>query len=52
MWDLAESSASIALLEAFYNSGKPIALVRYIAHVEDLNKIPAGPEPQELRTTG
>jgi hypothetical protein len=27
MWDLAESPASIALLQAFYNSGKPIALV-------------------------
>jgi putative intracellular protease/amidase len=27
MWDLAEDKASIALLEAFYNSGKPIALV-------------------------
>lgn len=27
MWDLAESTVSIALLEAFYNSGKPIALV-------------------------
>jgi putative intracellular protease/amidase/predicted enzyme related to lactoylglutathione lyase len=27
MWDLAESPASIVLLEAFYNSGKPIALV-------------------------
>jgi putative intracellular protease/amidase len=27
MWDLAESPASIAILEAFYNSGKPIALV-------------------------
>ena len=27
MWDLAESADSIALLEAFYNSGKPIALV-------------------------
>lgn len=27
MWDLAESRDSIALLEAFYNSGKPIALV-------------------------
>jgi putative intracellular protease/amidase len=27
MWDLAESSVSIALLESFYNSGKPIALV-------------------------
>jgi putative intracellular protease/amidase len=27
MWDLAESPVSIALLEAFYNAGKPIALV-------------------------
>ncbi len=27
MWDLAEDLVSIALLEAFYNSGKPIALV-------------------------
>ena len=27
MWDLAESPESIALLESFYNSGKPIALV-------------------------
>jgi putative intracellular protease/amidase len=26
MWDLAESPVSIALLESFYNSGKPIAL--------------------------
>src|SRR5213592_2669169 len=27
MWDLAESPVSIALLESFYDSGKPIALV-------------------------
>ena len=27
MWDLAESPTSIALIEAFYNSGKPVALV-------------------------
>ena len=27
LWDLAESPVSIALLETFYNSGKPIALV-------------------------
>lgn len=27
MWDLAESQDSIQLLESFYNSGKPIALV-------------------------
>lgn len=27
MWDLAESPISIALIESFYNSGKPVALV-------------------------
>jgi putative intracellular protease/amidase len=27
MWDLAENPESIALIESFYNSGKPIALV-------------------------
>jgi len=27
MWDIAESTDSIALIESFYNSGKPIALV-------------------------
>jgi len=27
MWDLAESPDSIALIESFYNSGKPVALV-------------------------
>jgi len=27
LWDLAESSDSIALIESFYNSGKPVALV-------------------------
>ena len=27
MWDLAESPVSIALIEAFYNSNKPVALV-------------------------
>ena len=27
MWDLAESADSIALIESFYNSGKPVALV-------------------------
>ena len=27
LWDLAESPVSIALIESFYNSGKPVALV-------------------------
>jgi putative intracellular protease/amidase len=38
MWDLAEDPVSIALLESFYNSGKPIALVCHspgvLRHVE------------------
>jgi putative intracellular protease/amidase len=39
MWDLAESPVSIALLESFYGSGKPIALVCHspgvLRHVTD-----------------
>jgi putative intracellular protease/amidase len=42
MWDLAESPLSVALLEAFYDSGKPIALVchspgvlRHVKHKGD-----------------
>ena len=39
MWDLAESPVSIALLEAFYGAGKPIALVCHspgvLRHVTD-----------------
>jgi putative intracellular protease/amidase len=27
LWDLAESAASIALIESFYNAGKPVAFV-------------------------
>ena len=27
MWDIAENADSIALIESFYNSGKPVALV-------------------------
>jgi putative intracellular protease/amidase len=30
MWELAESPVSIALLESFYNTGKPIALVCHL----------------------
>jgi putative intracellular protease/amidase len=30
MWDLAESAVSIKLLETFYSSGKPIALVCHL----------------------
>ena len=42
MWDLAEDPHSIALLESFYNSGKPIALVCHapgvLRHVTYKNK--------------
>ena len=27
LWDLADNPVSIALIESFYNSGKPVALV-------------------------
>src|ERR1700690_399028 len=43
MWDLAESPVSIALLEAFYNSGKPIALVCHPPGV--LRHVPYRGEP-------
>lgn len=42
MWDLAESPVSIALIESFYNSGKPVALVCHapgvLRHVTHLGK--------------
>lgn len=43
MWDLAESPESIALLEAFYDSGKPIALVCHAPGV--LHKVKYKGEP-------
>ena len=43
MWDLAENPESIALLESFYNSGKPIALVCHAPGV--LRKVKFKGEP-------
>jgi len=43
MWDLAESSESIALIESFYNSGKPIAFVCHAPGV--LHKVKYKGEP-------
>ena len=43
MWDLAESPDSIALIESFYNSGKPIALVCHAPGV--LRKVKYKGEP-------
>jgi len=43
MWDLAESPVSIALIESFYDSGKPIALVCHAPGV--LHKVRYRGEP-------
>lgn len=52
MWDLAESPVSIALLESFYNSGKPIALVCHSPGV--LHRVTYKGEPlvKDKRVTG
>ena len=52
LWDLAESPVSIALLESFYNSNKPIALVCHSPGV--LHKVTYKGEPlvKGKRVTG
>jgi putative intracellular protease/amidase len=52
MWDLAESPVSIALIESFYNSGKPVALVCHSPGV--LHKVTYKGEPivKGKRVTG
>ena len=52
MWDLAEDPASIALLEAFYNSGKPIALVCHAPGVLRHVKYNGAPLVKGKRVTG
>jgi len=52
MWDLAESPVSIALLEAFYNSGKPIALVCHSPGVLHHVKYKGAPLVQGKQVTG
>jgi putative intracellular protease/amidase len=52
MWDLAESPESIALLESFYNSGKPIALVCHSPGVLRHVKYKGEPLVQGKRVTG
>ena len=52
MWDLAESPVSIALLESFYNSGKPIALVCHAPGVLRHVKYSGGPLVRGKRVTG
>jgi putative intracellular protease/amidase len=52
MWDLAEDRQSIALIEAFYNSGKPVAAVCHAPGV--LRHVTVGGRPivQGKRVTG
>ena len=52
MWDLAESPVSIALLESFYNSGKPIALVCHAPGVLRHVKFNGAPLVKGKRVTG
>ena len=52
MWDLAESPVSIALLEAFYDSGKPIALVCHSPGVLRRVKYKGAPLVKGKRVTG
>lgn len=42
LWDLAEDKNSISLIEAFYNSGKPVGLVCHAPGVLRHVKNPAG----------
>src|SRR6202451_400678 len=43
MWDLAEDPTSIALIEAFYNAGKPVAAVCHAPGVLHRVKFPCRP---------
>ena len=52
MWDLAESPVSIALLEAFYGSGKPIALVCHSPGVLRHVRYDGAPLVKGKRVTG
>ncbi len=52
MWDLAESPDSIALIESFYNSGKPIALVCHSPGVLRKVKYKGAPLVQGMHVAG
>jgi putative intracellular protease/amidase len=52
MWDLAEDPVSIALLESFYNSGKPIALVCHSPGVLRHVKYKGEPLVKDKHVTG
>ena len=50
--DLAESTVSIALIESFYNSGKPVALVCHSPGVLHRVSYPGAPLVKGKRVTG
>jgi putative intracellular protease/amidase len=52
MWDLAESNDSIALIESFYNSGKPVALVCHAPGVLHRVTYQGAPLVKGKRVTG
>lgn len=52
LWDLAESPTSIALLESFYHSGKPVALVCHAPGVLRRVTYKGAPLVQGKRVTG
>jgi putative intracellular protease/amidase len=52
MWDLAEDSHSIALIEAFYSSGKPVAAVCHAPGVLHRVKSQGQPIVKGKRVTG
>ena len=52
MWDLTEDSKSIALIEDFYNSGKPVAAVCHAPGVLHRVKIQGQPIVKGKRVTG
>ncbi len=52
LWDLAESTDSISLIESFYNSGKPVALVCHSPGVLHRVTYKGAPLVQGKRVTG
>jgi putative intracellular protease/amidase len=52
MWDLAEDPLSIALIESFYNTGKPVALVCHAPGVLRHVKIDGEPLVKGKRVSG
>lgn len=53
LWDLAEDKSSIALIEAFYNSNKPVAVVCHAPAVfKNTKKMDGTPLVKGLKITG